>query len=80
MLESPLVGYAGDKGERILAFDGVQRASDLIEAATERNVAIATFAGVRVPVMECAPGAGQDQAAVLTVCRAWWSSNWAGLR
>jgi hypothetical protein len=32
------------------------------------------------PLMECAPGAGQDQAAGLTVCRAWWSSNWAGLR
>jgi NitT/TauT family transport system substrate-binding protein len=30
--------------------------------------------------VECAPGAGQDQAAGLTVCRAWWSSNWAGLR
>jgi hypothetical protein len=30
--------------------------------------------------VECAPGAGQDQAAVLTVCRVWWSSNWAGLR
>jgi transposase len=34
-----------------------------------------------VPSLECAaPGAGQDQAAGLTVCRAWWSSNWAGLR
>jgi SNF family Na+-dependent transporter len=32
------------------------------------------------PAVECAPGAGQDQAAVLTVCRMWWSSNWAGLR
>jgi superfamily II DNA or RNA helicase len=32
------------------------------------------------PNVECAPGAGQDQAAGLTVCRAWWSSNWAGLR
>jgi hypothetical protein len=32
------------------------------------------------PDLECAPGAGQDQAAGLTVCRAWWSSNWAGLR
>jgi transposase len=32
------------------------------------------------PGLECAPGAGQDQAAGLTVCRAWWSSNWAGLR
>jgi hypothetical protein len=32
------------------------------------------------PLMECAPGAGHDQAAGLTVCRAWWSSNWAGLR
>jgi tetratricopeptide (TPR) repeat protein len=31
-------------------------------------------------ILECAPGAGQDQAAGLTVCRAWWSSNWAGLR
>jgi hypothetical protein len=30
--------------------------------------------------LECAPEAGQNQAAVLTVCRAWWSSNWAGLR
>ena len=30
--------------------------------------------------VECAPEAGQDQAAGLTVCRAWWSSNWAGLR
>jgi CRP-like cAMP-binding protein len=30
--------------------------------------------------LECAPEAGQDQAAGLTVCRAWWSSNWAGLR
>ena len=33
-----------------------------------------------VILVECAPGAGQDQAAGLTVCRAWWSSNWAGLR
>ena len=32
------------------------------------------------PLMECAPGGGQDQAAGLTVCRALWSSNWAGLR
>ena len=32
------------------------------------------------PLMECAPGAGQIQAAVLTICRAWLSSNWAGLR
>ena len=32
------------------------------------------------PSLECAPEAGQDQAAGLTVCRAWWSSNWAGLR
>jgi type I restriction enzyme M protein len=32
------------------------------------------------PDLECAPEAGQDQAAGLTVCRAWWSSNWAGLR
>jgi DNA replication protein DnaC len=31
-------------------------------------------------LMECAPGAGQIQAAVLTMCRAWLSSNWAGLR
>jgi Resolvase, N terminal domain len=31
-------------------------------------------------IMECAPAAGQFQAAVLTVCRVWWSSNWAGLR
>ena len=30
--------------------------------------------------VECAPGAGQIQAAVLTICRAWLSSNWAGLR
>jgi hypothetical protein len=30
--------------------------------------------------LECAPGAGQIQAAVLTICRAWLSSNWAGLR
>jgi hypothetical protein len=30
--------------------------------------------------VECAPGTGQVQAAVLTVCRVWWSSNWAGLR
>ena len=30
--------------------------------------------------VECAPGAGQDQAAILTVCRAWLSSNWLGLR
>ena len=31
-------------------------------------------------MVECAPGAGQIQAAVLTICRAWLSSNWAGLR
>jgi hypothetical protein len=31
-------------------------------------------------LLECAPGAGQIQAAVLTICRAWLSSNWAGLR
>jgi hypothetical protein len=38
-------------------------------------------AGLEVPAaVECAPGAGQDQAAGLTVCRAWWSSNWAGLK
>jgi DNA-binding transcriptional regulator YdaS (Cro superfamily) len=30
--------------------------------------------------VECAPEAGQIQAAVLTICRAWLSSNWAGLR
>ena len=28
--------------------------------------------------MECVPGAGQDHAAVLTLCWAWWSSNCAG--
>lgn len=32
------------------------------------------------PIMECAPWGGQIQAAVLTVCGACWSSNWAGLR
>jgi len=32
------------------------------------------------PVLECAPVAGQDYAAVLTVGRAWQSSNCAGLR
>jgi hypothetical protein len=33
-----------------------------------------------VPYMECAPAAGQDQAAVLTEVRALRSSNWMGLR
>jgi hypothetical protein len=27
------------------------------------------------PNLECAPRSGQGYAAVLTVCRAWWSSN-----
>jgi len=31
-------------------------------------------------MVECVPAGGQNQAAVLTVCRAYWSSNCAGLR
>jgi len=31
-------------------------------------------------ILECAPRGGQDQAATLTVCRAWWFSNCTGLR
>jgi hypothetical protein len=31
-------------------------------------------------ILKCAPRARQFHAAVLTVCRAWWSSNCAGLR
>ena len=33
-----------------------------------------------VRLVECAPRAGQDKAAVLIVCGAWSSSNWSGLR
>jgi two-component system CheB/CheR fusion protein len=32
------------------------------------------------PALECAPGSGHFQSAVLTVCWACWLSNWAGLR
>ena len=36
---------------------------------------------VEEPVLlEWAPEADRDQAADLTVCRAWWSSNCLGLR
>jgi hypothetical protein len=34
----------------------------------------------RVGDLEWAPGGGRDQAAGLTVCRAWCSSNCAGLK
>ena len=34
----------------------------------------------RSAALERAPGSGRDQAAALTVSRAWWPSNWTGLK
>ncbi len=45
-----------------------------------RSMAITRPNQVWAMDMECAPRAGQFHAAVLTVCRVWWSSNCAGLR
>ena len=53
---------------------------ELAERTTRRIARHLAQSGLPQGKMECAPGAGQNQAAVLTVCRAWWSSNWAGLR
>jgi hypothetical protein len=50
------------------------------KAATSQVFLFCSLQALVNTPLECAPGAGQNQAAGLTVCRVWWSSNWAGLR
>ena len=72
--------------DQLIARDAVirQAAFDHVRALQSRDLESqprGDAQGVHVRrSVECAPGAGQIYAAVLTICRAWLSSNWAGLR
>jgi len=52
---------------------------ELIEKGTDADLVRELLAYASERPLDCAPGAGQDQAAVLTVCRAWLCSKRLGL-
>ncbi len=51
-----------------------------IDGLAARDTHVVTLVSDAPTSLECAPAGGQNQAAVLTVCRACWSSNCTGLR
>jgi transposase len=80
-------GY--DAGKKIMGLKRhilVDTAGRLLSACVspadihDSKVAPCRFPPRTDPGLEWAPEGGHDQGAELTVCRAWWSSNWVGLR
>lgn len=49
VFEGRFVRDAANEGERILTFDCIQRASQLVEAAAEQDVAVSTLPGAGTP-------------------------------